>query len=175
MACRLQEQGETVSLLGVLDTFVMENTYNYFWYVEHYVERLRFWLRLPPKRKISVINSHWRRVVSNRRSPESVLHRVYFPGPDFEPKTYAGRILVLRVVKQPRNRISSKDLGWSRLARGGVDVRVISGTHETLLREPHVRVLASELKEFIDHPRSPRGEPSSNGSQSKTVNFFQPT
>jgi thioesterase domain-containing protein len=175
MACRLREQGETVSLLGILDTFVMENTYNYFWYLEHYVERLRFWLRLPPKRKISLLNSQWRRVLSNRRSPESVLHRVYFPGPDFEPKTYAGRIAVLRVVKQPRNSISSKDLGWSRLAQGGVDVRMISGTHETLLREPHVRVLASELKEFIDHPRSHRSEPSPNGSKSKTVNFFQPT
>jgi thioesterase domain-containing protein len=175
MACRLQEQGETVSLLGVLDTFVMENTYNYFWYLEHYVRRLRFWLRLPAKGKINFINSQWRKVLSNRRSPESVLHRVYFPGPEFEPKTYAGRILVLRVVKQPRNRISSKDLGWSRLARGGVDVRIISGTHETLLREPHVRVLAGELKEFISHPRPVQSEPSSNGSQSKTVNYFQPT
>jgi thioesterase domain-containing protein/acyl carrier protein len=175
MACRLQEQGETVSLLGVLDTFVMENTYNYFWYLEHYARRLRFWLRLPARRKISVIDSHWRKVVFNRHSPESVLHRVYFPGPDFEPKTYAGRILVLRVIKQPRNRISSKDLGWSRLARGGVDVRTISGTHESLLREPHVRVLASELSEFINHPRSPESEASANGSKSKTVNFFQPT
>src|SRR5689334_5684573 len=159
MACRLQEQGETVSLLGVLDTFVMENTYNYFWYLEHYVRRLRFWLRLPAKGKINFINSQWRKVLSNRRSPESVLHRVYFPGPEFEPKTYGGRVLVLRVIKQPRNRISSRDLGWSRLARGGVDVRMISGTHETLLREPHVRALAGELKEFIAHPRAPQSEP----------------
>jgi aspartate racemase len=175
MACRLEEQGETVSLLGILDTFVMENTYNYYWYVEHYLKRLRFWLRLPAKGKINFINSQWRKVVSDRNSPESVLHRVYFPGPEFEPKTYAGRILVLRVIKQPRNRISSKDLGWGRLARGGVDVRLISGTHETLLREPHVRVLAGTLKEFINHPRSPRSEPSANGSNGKPVNFFQPT
>jgi thioesterase domain-containing protein len=81
----------------------------------------------------------------------------------------------LRVVKQPRNRISDKDLGWSRLARGGVDVRMISGTHETLLREPHVRVLAGELKEFIARPHPPNREPSANGSKSKKVNFFQPT
>ena len=175
MACRLQAQGETVSLLGVLDTFVMENTYNYFWYLEHYVRRLQFWLRLPAKGKINFINSQWRKVVSNRRSPESALHRVYFPGPEFEPKTYAGRVLVLRVVKQPRNRISSKDLGWSRLARGGVDVRMISGTHETLLRDPHVRALAGELKEFISHPRPAQSEASSNGPQSKTVKYFQPT
>ena len=105
MACRLQEQGEAVSLLGILDTFVMENTYNYLWYVEHYVRRLGFWLRLPAKGKISFLNSQWRKVVPNRNSPENVLHRVYFPGADFEPKTYAGRILVLRVIKQPRNRI----------------------------------------------------------------------
>lgn len=175
MACRLHEQGETVSLLGVLDTFVMENTYNYLWYVEHYVNRLRFWLRLPAKGKLGFINSERLKVVANRRSPERVLHRVYFPGPEFVPKTYPGRVTVLRVVKQPRNRISDKDLGWSRLARGGVDVRMISGTHETLLREPHVRVLAGELKEFIARPHPPNREPSANGSKSKKVNFFQPT
>jgi aspartate racemase len=174
MACRLHEQGETVSLLGVLDTFVMENTYNYFWYLEHYVKRLRFWLRLPAKGKLSFINSQFHKV-ANRRSPESVLHRVYFPGPEFVPKTYPGRVLVLRVDKQPRNRVSSKDLGWSRLAQAGVDVRIISGTHETLLREPHVSALAGELKEFISHPRPAQSEPSANGSKGKRVNSFQPT
>jgi len=175
MACRLEEQGETVSLLGVLDTFVMENTYNYFWYLEHYLGRVQFWLRLPTKAKLTFINSQWRKVLSNRRSAESALRRVYFPGADFAPKTYSGRISVFRVLKQPRNRISSWDLGWARLARGGVDVRVISGAHETLLREPHVRVLASELKEFIRHPTVPKSESSMNGSNRNAINFLQLT
>src|SRR5438045_2853711 len=175
MALRLEEQGETVGLLGVLDTFVMENTYNYFWYVEHYLSRLRFWVRLPTKAKLSFINSQWRKVVANRREAERVLHQVYFPGPDFKPRIYPGRILVFRVNKQPRNRISSWDLGWGRLAQAGVDVRVIAGTHETLLREPHVSALATELKEFITHPTVPRNEPSVSESTSNTINFLQPT
>lgn len=175
MACRLEEQGEKVSLLGVLDTFVMENTYNYFWYLEHYVERLRFWARLSAKEKLSFITSQWGKVLLNRREPESPLHRVYFPGEDFKPKTYSGRILVFRVFKQPRNRISNWNLGWERLAGGGVEVRVIPGTHETLLREPHVRVLAKELKEFICNPAVAKNEPSVNGSQGNRLNFFQPT
>ena len=153
----------------------MENTYNYIWYVEHYLSRLQFWLRLPAKTKLSFINSQWRKVLLNRRLSNSPLRRVYFPGDDFEPKTYRGRVSVFRVLKQPRNRISSWDLGWRRLAKGGVDVRVISGTHEMLLREPHVRLLANELKQFIHHPMFQKSEPSSNGSNSKKVNFFQPT
>jgi thioesterase domain-containing protein len=153
----------------------MENTYNYFWYLEHYVERLRFWARLSAKEKLSFITSQSRKVLANRRIPESPLHRVYFPGEDFRPKTYSGRILVFRVLKQPRNRISNWNLGWERLAGGGVEVRVISGTHETLLREPHVRALAKELKEFICHPAVAQNEAPVNGSNRKPLNFFQPT
>jgi len=175
MACRLEEQGEVVSLLGVLDTFVMENTYNYFWYLEHYVERLRFWARLPAKAKLSFITSQWRKVLASRHLPENSLHRVYFPGADFQPRTYPGRILVFRVLKQPRNRIYNWNLGWERLAGGGVEVCVIPGTHETLLREPHVRALATELKKFICHPAVPKNEPSVNSSNRNRLNFFQPT
>jgi thioesterase domain-containing protein len=37
------------------------------------------------------------------------------------------------------------DLGWTSLARGGVDVETVSGHHFTMLRFPHVRMLAERL------------------------------
>jgi aspartate racemase len=175
MAVRLEEQGEPVALLGVLDTFVMENTYNYFWYIEHYLERAKFWLRLPTKDKFNFISSRWRKALPKRRSPDSVLRQVYFPSADFQPKTYRGRVAVFRVSKQPRNRVSDPKLGWGQLAKGGVDIRVIPGTHETLLREPHVRVLASELRQFICQSAPSEGEPSPNSSEMTPVKFFQLT
>jgi len=175
MALRLKEQGETVALLGILDTFVMENTYNYFWYVEHFVNRVGFWLRLPAKAKFNFISSRWHKALPKRRSPERVLRQVYFPGDDFHPKIYPGRISVFRVSKQPRNRISDSKLGWGRLAAAGVDVRVIPGTHETLLREPYVRELALVLKQFICRPADSNGNLGAAADEVTSGDFFQPT
>jgi hypothetical protein len=88
MACRLQEQGETVSLLGVLDTFVMENTYNYFWYLEHYARRLRFWLRLPARRKIR-IGAKWCSIVTRLRvSCTAFIFRDRISSPRLMPDAY---------------------------------------------------------------------------------------
>ena len=175
MAPRLEEQGETVALLGILDTFVMENTYNYFWYVEHFLSRAGFWLRLPAKAKFNFISSRWRKALPKRRSNERVLQQVYFPGADFQPRIYPGRISVFRVSRQPRNRISDSKLGWGRLAAGGVDVRVIPGTHETLLREPHVRALAHVLKQFICRPAASNGNLGAHVGEVTSVDFFQRT
>jgi thioesterase domain-containing protein len=45
---------------------------------------------------------------------------------------------------------TDRDMGWSRLARGGVEVHHVAGDHENMLVEPHVRVLARELRACID-------------------------
>jgi thioesterase domain-containing protein len=39
---------------------------------------------------------------------------------------------------------------WGRLAAGGVEIRVVPGNHLTTLREPHVRILAEELRVCLD-------------------------
>ena len=44
-------------------------------------------------------------------------------------------------------------LGWSKLARGGVEVTDIPGDHLSCLRRPHVDVLAGHLREAIDAAR----------------------
>jgi thioesterase domain-containing protein len=45
--------------------------------------------------------------------------------------------------------------GWSRFARGGVEVHIVPGTHETLMVEPHVAPLAQELKRHLDREGEP--------------------
>ena len=42
---------------------------------------------------------------------------------------------------------------------------VIPGTHETLLREPHVRVLANVLKQFISRPAGSNGDGSAHSGR----------
>src|SRR4029079_6671383 len=40
MVRRLEREGHEIALLGIIDTWVMENTYNYFWLVEHHASRM---------------------------------------------------------------------------------------------------------------------------------------
>ena len=162
MARRLEQEGQHVALLGILDTWVGENTYNYFWYLEHYWSRLIYLPRLGLREQLSFTNKKIRDALTylgNKISTltgagmvnpkHNPLHDVYFPGPDFVPRTYEGRIAVFRVREQPRNRIRDPQLGWGKLARGGVDVHLVPGGHNSVLKEPHVQGLAAELKKYL--------------------------
>ena len=161
MARRLEQAGQHVALLGILDTWVMENTLNYFWYLEHYAGRL-VWLKgLGLKDQISFIKKKTKSALRNfgemisfsspPQSARNPIHEIYFPGPDFVPKTYQGRIEVFRVRQQPRHRIRDEQLGWGKLAGRGVGVHLIPGVHTSVLKEPNVPGLAAELKKLL-HP-----------------------
>jgi thioesterase domain-containing protein len=70
-----------------------------------------------------------------------------FDGYRFQP--FAGRITVLRSRARPLFGGSEPDLGWSRLALGGIDLRVIPGDHKSMLEEPHVQEVARVLDELL--------------------------
>ncbi|MBC7933279.1 MAG: hypothetical protein H7Z38_22165, partial [Rubrivivax sp.] len=42
------------------------------------------------------------------------------------------------------------DKGWGRLALGGVEIKRIPGNHVNLYEQPHVQVLAEQLRESLD-------------------------
>ncbi len=46
-------------------------------------------------------------------------------------------------------------LGWGGLAAGGVDVRLMSGNHFSLLRQPHVQRVAREIRGILDGSNTP--------------------
>jgi hypothetical protein len=56
---------------------------------------------------------------------------------------------VFRIHKRPYYRINDEALGWGQRALGGVDIEVIPGDHDSIFREPNVRVLAEKLTEHI--------------------------
>ncbi len=160
MARRLENQGESVALVGIFDTWVMENTYNRLLFLGgYYFRRLTSLLRLGLqlgfiKGKARTANGSagdtapapLENPAANQKNP---MYEVYFPGPDFVPKTYPGRVTVFRTKRQPLDRIRDPQLGWGRLAGGVVDVHVIPGKHGNLLREPNVPGLAEELKKCL--------------------------
>lgn len=61
------------------------------------------------------------------------------------PQSYPGRVTLLRCRARGLFSDHSHDLGWGKLAQGGVDVRLIRGNHDSILREPDVQFLARAL------------------------------
>jgi amino acid adenylation domain-containing protein len=64
---------------------------------------------------------------------------------DYVPQPYAGPILLFASGAQVRW-VHDAQLGWSRLANGGLEVHILPCYHENTLREPHVRVVAEHLR-----------------------------
>lgn len=46
------------------------------------------------------------------------------------------------------------DLGWARIALRGVDIEIVSGNHNGIIREPHVRVLAERVRSRLSNTTS---------------------
>ena len=65
-------------------------------------------------------------------------------------RPYAGRLVLFRARERPLFHSHSRDLGWSCLALGGLEVINLDGNHETLFHEPHVRELARRFRRAVD-------------------------
>ena len=71
---------------------------------------------------------------------------------DYRPQAFAGRLTLLRaedgrLTAQEKNDPTG---GWGSLASDGVEVLAVPGDHFTLLREPHVRIVAEWLRASIN-------------------------
>jgi aspartate racemase len=68
----------------------------------------------------------------------------------YVPRPYPGRVALFKARTLPVTSLHESDLGWTRMAVGGVDVTVVPGSHETILRDPYVRALAEALRRRFD-------------------------
>ena len=65
---------------------------------------------------------------------------------EYEVMPYSGHITLLRTADSS----GPADMGWGGLARGGVNVRAVSGNHYNMVKEPHVAIIAAELKQALE-------------------------
>ncbi|HET7451819.1 MAG TPA: hypothetical protein VFL12_03710, partial [Thermoanaerobaculia bacterium] len=84
------------------------------------------------------------RALRSVREAGYLANRRYVAGP------YAGSVTLFRAAVRSVADATDRDMGWERLAGGGVEVHHVAGDHENMLVEPHVRVLARELRAAID-------------------------
>jgi thioesterase domain-containing protein len=71
----------------------------------------------------------------------------------YRPQSYTGRLTLFRARMQPFFSSHDPHKGWSRIAPGGIEVRNIPGNHLAMLQEPHVRILAKELRACLEKAR----------------------
>src|SRR5204863_6262336 len=72
---------------------------------------------------------------------------------DYLPKPYPGRITLFRTRGQPFLCSFDPQYGWGELAEGGVDVRILPGSHEKIFLEPDLKHLAQTLECCLDQAR----------------------
>jgi thioesterase domain-containing protein len=66
----------------------------------------------------------------------------------YVPQPYPNAIALFRTCESLRKSDDST-LGWSQLVTSGVQVHFIPGNHLTMLRKPHVQVLAEQLYIYL--------------------------
>ena len=168
MARQLKVMGRTVAMLAILDAWPIENTIDRRRYkIRNFALMLRRFGRMSARNKWKMIS----RKLLNRNTPIRVEvngpHQItidpqfqrraaeqaeqrYWPGPDFVPTIYSGKITVFRTAHREFHRIKDNQLGWGPRTQGGVEVVPIQGTHRLFLREPYVSDLAVKLEHRID-------------------------
>ena len=77
---------------------------------------------------------------------------------NYVPQVYPGKITLLRaseVLAEDSRGVFSQSfcqpaLGWGELTTEAIEIHEVPGDHVTMLAEPHVRVLADQLKSCLD-------------------------
>jgi thioesterase domain-containing protein/acyl carrier protein len=150
LACQLNEQGEQVALLAILDAYALSRSWaiKQLWRPKNLI---KFILNVPPW-----LIDQWR-VRSSRDDKQEIPEE--FKGlfqahvnslTKYHPKIYDGKITLFRVPILSLLRSFDPELGWEELAKGGVETHLISGSHGKMLDDPYVENLARILRSCLD-------------------------
>jgi aspartate racemase len=73
----------------------------------------------------------------------------------YEPRMYPGRAVLFRAEGRVVAVTDDRRLAWRQLTTGGLEVYTVPGDDSgTMLEEPHVRVVASHLKEHLERAQA---------------------
>ena len=68
----------------------------------------------------------------------------------YAPGRYRGKVTLFRAAVRWSADSARRDMGWERLALGGVEIREVPGDHVKMMLPPQVGLLAEQLCECID-------------------------
>jgi thioesterase domain-containing protein len=154
IAQKLHARGEEVGLLALFDS-----------YPENWSRRqlmLKF-LRLPPRESLALLR---KRVGLHPREVKASIQRSFLPRPVKEvrkalraasdayvPRPYRGKITYFKPAQKSLFTSERPAAGYAELAAGGLEIHEIRGSHDSLMAEPQVIVLAEQLKACLAKAR----------------------
>ncbi len=168
MAQQLVSAGQEVSVLAMLDA----NTSDYPVYKRQgksKSRKLKKWLQLDTRtlltngikrlqaRSRKKINNMIVRFYRKMGLPLSPYLRVHVVrqanqsmGERYQPMPYEHPIHVFCAEQQPKEIVPDNSLGWKKYVEGPIFIHNIPGDHETIFREPQVRILAQAVQRVLD-------------------------
>ncbi len=179
MARQLQAAGENVSLLAILEssppnldkTDLSASSARYS--IENVYENLRDFVSHPASEQVEMVRRKAKKVrdrfvrgaTDKASQPPPALNDLIdmtkYPKDyvkyaethwkaleTFRPRPYTGTIHLFRARKQPL-RSTDPSLGWNSVAPGRVAISVIPGTHESMVQDPNVQILAAKIQEAM--------------------------
>ena len=184
MACQLERRGRDTALLALIEQTAPSSGYYEFRLnascMQGFIANLPHWVRdfrwLEPERQRGRIRKMFRAI--GPREPASHVSLPIDLGDylddvsqipeefwellaiqlkaikEYSPPAYAGSVVLLRTPRHPLLCSYERTLGWGSFVTGDVHVRPITGPHHRLVFEPHVRVLATELKSCLDETQN---------------------
>jgi thioesterase domain-containing protein len=70
-------------------------------------------------------------------------------GQNYVPKVYPGRLVLFRAEGRTAEYGDDLTLGWTDIARDGVVVHEVPGSHLSIMRKPHVYRLVEQLRPYL--------------------------
>ena len=116
--------------------------------------RLHHWkrrLKRALSRETTVPRFDW--AADKRKLPDQLRRRIdvnFEALQSYEPRPYAGSVLLFRPKTRPLFHGLTPDLNWGLVVTGGVEVITIPGDHETILQKPNSLLLAKRLQAVLD-------------------------
>ncbi|MDX1953726.1 MAG: thioesterase domain-containing protein, partial [Verrucomicrobiota bacterium] len=179
MATQLVEQGEKVGMLILLESSPPKtvdanagfNANAALYSIENLYENLKDFVHQDASSQLAALkqkSQQWRKRIQNKLAPQQekpqlkeVIDMSHYPKDyvkyaethweainHFVPRPFPGQIHLFRARKQPL-RSFNPTFGWEQLVEDRVHVTVIPGTHESMLQEPNVQVLANKLNQLL--------------------------
>ena len=174
MAQQLHAQGDKVALLALIDSFPpnqesLGSTLSIQNKIKESIQLIKLHssnlLLLQNGEKLRYLQTRSNRLlykiymsvgvprVSTARVRRNILNAGIQAMKNYKPKVYPGSINLFRATELPARFNGDPQMGWARLAAGGLETHLIPGYFSQIVYEPRVRVLAEKLRDCLDRAR----------------------
>ncbi|MGB3402980.1 MAG: amino acid adenylation domain-containing protein [Microcoleaceae cyanobacterium] len=176
MAIQLQQQGEKVALLALMDSWIpkpnIQDSKNYLnntellWqftqdlglrFGQKIVESFEVLQSIPADEQLNFILQQAQ--VKGLLAPDldfmdfqpvvEVFKHNLQALQNYKPKTYSGKITFLKAKENLWENLSDSSLDWHQLSRQSLDIHPVDGNHYTMLSSPCVDQLSAQLRQCM--------------------------